>query len=51
MLWKFRVQIMGVIPAADLGPGNVKVEQPRKVYASVISMVPPGQGGTTGVFL
>ena len=27
---KFRDQIMGVIPAADPGPGKVKVERLRK---------------------
>ena len=31
VLQKFRDQIMGVIPDADLGSGKVKVEQPRKV--------------------
>ena len=40
---------MGVIPAADLGPGRIKVEKISKVYVIVISMVPPGKGGTTGV--
>ena len=31
MFRKFRDQIMGVILDADLGPGNFKVEEPRKV--------------------
>ena len=31
MLGKFRDQIMGVIPDADLGSGKVKAEQLRKL--------------------
>ena len=49
MLRKFRDQIMGVILDADPVPGNFNVEQLRKFLMSMISMVPPGNDGTTGV--
>ena len=36
MFRNFRDQIMGLIPAADQGPGKVKVEQHRKAEVSMI---------------
>ena len=43
-------QIMGVITAADPGPGKVNIEHIRKAQISMKSMVPPGNNGTAGVF-
>ena len=40
---------MGVIMDADTRPGKVKVEHLSKPEVIIISMVPPGNDGTTGV--